>query len=70
MQRIMRDNMTDTDSNIAAHEGLRGMRGNHSLCCSTSETTKKQKQKPGAFSSKIEMFEEFDPTAREAGRGR
>jgi hypothetical protein len=53
MQRIMRDNMTDTDSNIKAHESIRGMVENHSLHCSTSETMKKQKQ--GVFSSMIEM---------------
>lgn len=53
MQRIMRDNMTDTDSNIKAHESIRGIVENHSLRCSTSETMKKQKQ--GVFSSMIEM---------------
>ena len=53
MHRIMRDNMTDTDSNIKAHESIRGIVENHSLRCSTSETTKKQKQ--GVFSSMIEM---------------
>ena len=68
MQRIMRDNMTDTDSNIKAHESIRGIVENHSLRCSTSETMKKQKQ--GVFSSHDRDVEDFDPRDREARRVR